>query len=78
MELEVFFVEQEIVHMEARLFRMFTEQTGLSPKDAADVFTRGKVLPFIRDCYGLLHLSSDLCALDDVLHMLKAKGVYPS
>ena len=71
-------MEQEIVHMEARIFRMFTEQTGLSPKDAAAVFAHGGLLPFIRDCYGLLHLSSDLCALEDVMQMLKAKGVYPS
>ena len=71
-------MEQEIIHMEARIFRMFTEQTGLSPKAAAEVFAQGEVLPFIRECYGILHLSSDLCALEDVMLMLKTKGVYPS
>ena len=71
-------MEQEIIHMETRIFRMFTERTGLSPKEAADVFALGKVLPFIRDCYDLLHLSSDLCALEDVMRILKTKGVYSS
>lgn len=61
--------------MEARLFRMFREQTGLSPVQANRLFESQGVWEFIEDCYESLHLSSDEAALSDINRMLAFRGV---
>lgn len=65
----------EILFMQARLFRMFLEQTHLSPTEAEEVFTNQGIWTFIEDCYDALHLSSDECALADINQKLALQGV---
>ncbi|WP_080797533.1 DUF3791 domain-containing protein [Arabiibacter massiliensis] len=65
----------EVLFMEARLFRMFREQTGLSPKDSNRLFEEQGIWRFIEECYDALHLESDEAALQDIRTKLAAQGV---
>ena len=47
----------------------------MSASDCAKLFKKYGILSFIDECYGILHLSSYSCALDDVERLLANKGV---
>ena len=65
----------EVLFMEARLFRMFWQQHGLSPRQALEFFETYNVWGFIESCYDSLHTSSDICALSDIDQLLASQGV---
>ena len=65
----------EVAFMQARLFRMFVERTGISPVVANEIWESNDIWGFIGRCYDSLHLGSDLLALDDVFAKLSHQGV---
>ena len=64
----------EVLFMEARLFRMFWQKHGLAPRQALDLFETYNVWEFIESCYDSLHTSSDACALADIDQLLANQG----
>lgn len=64
----------EVLFMEARLFRMFWQEHGLTPLQALSLFETHNVWDFIEDCYDSLHTSSDDCALADINQLLANQG----
>lgn len=65
----------EVVFMQTRLFRDFCESTKLSPVRANELFEKYGIWTYIEDCYDVLHLSSDENVLQDIIRILKSKGV---
>ncbi|MBQ9281337.1 MAG: DUF3791 domain-containing protein [Treponema sp.] len=65
---------QQILFMQIRLLRMMAEKYSLSLKEAAEIFDQYKVLPFIRDGFGIFHVEGDEAVFEEVKDFLKAKG----
>lgn len=65
---------QQILFMQIRLLRMMAEKYSLSLKEAAEIFGQYKVLPFIRDGFGIFHVEGDEAVFEEVKDFLKAKG----
>ena len=65
---------QQILFMQIRLLRMMAEKYSLSLKEAAEIFGQYKVLPFIRDGFGIFHVEGDEAVFEEVKGFLKAKG----
>lgn len=65
----------EIIFFEARVFRRFCEQVKVSPTEANKLFDKYGIWKYIEDGYDMLHLSSDECAIEDILEILKVNGV---
>lgn len=65
----------ETLYMQTRLFRLFCNQNKIESKRANDLFLKYKIWDYIDKCYGLLHLSSDESALDDIDKILSRNGV---
>lgn len=65
----------EVLYMQTRIFRMFIERTGLSPRAANRLFDQAGAWDFLSECYDSLHVESDQLALDDVLSLMRHKGV---
>lgn len=66
----------EIIFFEARVFREFCEQVKVSPAEASKLFDKFGIWKYIEDSYEILHLSSDECAVEDILEILKVNGVH--
>ena len=64
-----------IADMQCWVFRMAQVKWKMSASDCARLFEKYGILSFIDECYGILHLSSYSCALDDVERLLASKGV---
>lgn len=67
--------EQQILFMQIRLLRMTSEKLGLTLKQTAELFDRFKVLPFIRDCWGIFHVEGDNAVYEEIREYLISKGV---
>lgn len=65
----------ETLYMQTRLFRLFCNENKIDSKRANDLFLRYKIWDYIDKCYGLLHLSGDESALDDINKILSRNGV---
>lgn len=65
----------EVLFMEARLFRMFWQEHGLTPRQALEIFEGHNVWGFIENCYDSLHTNSDAYALADINQLLANQGV---
>ena len=65
----------EIIFFEARVFRRFCEQVKVYPTEANKLFDKYGIWKYIEDSYDMLHLSSDECAIEDILEILKVNGV---
>lgn len=65
----------EVIYMQVRLFRMFRERTGLTAREANRIFEKGGVWDFVASNFGILHLSGDEAALNDVFNRLSFVGV---
>lgn len=65
----------DIRFMQARLFRQFMARHHVDKGTAIRIFREHEIFPFIRDCYDSLELSSDRCALDDIVTLLRNSGV---
>lgn len=64
-----------IADMQCRVFRMAQLKWHLSASACADLFRKYKLLDFIAECYGVLHISSYECAVEDLEDILASKGV---
>ena len=67
--------EQLIHHLQCWLFRHAQIKWKKSPYETAELFKKYKLYEFVNDCYGLLHVSSYECALDELEAILNANGV---
>lgn len=65
----------ELIFFEVRIFRMFYEKLQVSSADTNKLFETYGVWKYIEDTYDMLSLSSDECALKDILVMLKVNGI---
>lgn len=65
----------EVLYLQARIFRMFIERTGLTSKDANHVFNQNGIWTFLSQCYDYLHLEGDELVLGDVMKRLEHMGV---
>lgn len=65
----------ELIFFEARIFRMFCEKLQVSPVNANKLFETYGVWKYIENTYDMLSLSSDKCAANDIVEMLKINGV---
>lgn len=65
---------EQILFMQIRLLRMLAEKYDLTLKQAAQTFDTYKVLPFIREGFGIFHIEGDEAVFEEVKGFLKAKG----
>jgi len=65
---------QQILFMQIRLLRMMAEKYELSLKQAAEIFEKYNVLPFIREGYGIFHVEGDEAIFEEVKSYLLSKG----
>ena len=65
----------ELIFFEVRIFRMFCEKLQVSSADTNKLFETYGVWKYIEDTYDMLRLSSDECAVKDILVMLKVNGI---
>lgn len=66
--------EQQILFMQIRLIRITSEKQGLTLKQTAELFDKYKVLPFIRDCWGVFHVEGDNAVYEEIREYLISKG----
>lgn len=66
--------EQQILFMQIRLIRMTSEKLELTLKETAELFDKFKVLPFIRDCWGIFHVEGDNAVYEEIREYLISKG----
>ena len=65
----------ELIFFEVRIFRMFCEKLQVSSADTNKLFETYGVWKYIEDTYDMLSLSSDECAVNDIVEMLKINGI---
>ena len=65
----------ELIFFEVRIFRIFCEKLQVSSADTNKLFETYGVWKYIEDTYDMLRLSSDECAVKDILVMLKVNGI---
>ena len=65
----------ELIFFEVRIFRMFYEKLQVSSADTNKLFETYGVWKYIEDTYDMLSLSSEECAVKDILVMLKVNGI---
>lgn len=65
----------ELIFFEVRIFRTFCEKLQVSSADTNKLFETYGVWKYIEDTYDMLSLSSDKCAVNDIVEMLKINGV---
>ncbi len=65
---------QQILYMQIRIIRMMSEKYSLSLKQAAELFGKYNVLPFIREGFGIFHVEGDEAVFQEVKSYLKSKG----
>ncbi len=66
--------QQQVLFMQVRLIRMTAENLGLSMKEAAELFEKYNVLPFIREGWGVFHVEGDFAVYEEIKEFLKSKG----
>lgn len=67
--------ESEILSMQIRLFRQFMERHQVDKDKASQIFKEYDLFGFNSECYGALHLSSNICTLNDIDTLLRNSGV---
>lgn len=67
-------VQIDNADMQCWVFRMAQTMWKIPPSECVRLFQKYNVFGFIEECYGMLHLSSYQCALDDVEEMLHNQG----
>lgn len=65
----------EVLYMEARVFREFCNRMSIPAKKANEIFNNYKIWEYIESCYETLHLSGDECVIDDIEHILAKRGI---
>lgn len=67
-------MESEILNMQIRIIRQFGERNNKTPEECAKIFKVNGIWEYIRNCYDMLHLSSDECVLSDIMQILHLRG----
>ena len=65
----------EKLYMEIRLFREFCTKFGFSASGTNELFKKHKIWQYIEDCYEIFHTCGDEYILDDIVSVLRKKGV---
>ena len=65
----------QISFMQARIVRMFSERMGISIAEGTEIFDQNGVFKFIRDCFGIFHTEGDEAVYNEVIMLLKNRGV---
>lgn len=65
----------EVLYMEARIFRQFCSTYGYSAAKANGLFNVHKIWQYIESCYDLFHTCGDEYILNDVAAVLQKEGV---
>lgn len=66
---------QQMIYMQARMIRLFSEKWGKPVETTACLFTEHRVLEYIEECFGIFHVEGDDEILEDITAYLKNKGV---
>ena len=64
-----------IQDMKCFCFRIAEKRWNKSPKETFELFQKYNLLKYIDDCFGILHVSSYECIVDDMEKILKNNGV---
>ena len=64
----------EILHMQVRLFRLAGRKWNKSTIECADVFDKYSVDQYIRDSYEFFHVQGDEANIEDIEEYLERKG----
>ena len=65
----------EVLYMEARIFREFCSRFGFSSQRANGIFNAHKIWQYIESCYDLFHTCGDEYILNDIVSVLRREGV---
>ena len=65
----------EVLYMEARIFREFHSRFGFSSRKANEIFNQYKIWEYIESCYDLFHTCGDEYILNDIVSVLRKEGV---
>lgn len=68
-------LNSDILSMQIRLFRQFMKRHNLDKSNTSKIFKTHDIFGFITDCYDALHISGDVCALNDIDTFLRNSGV---
>ena len=64
----------EVLYMEARIFREFCSRFGFSSQRANGIFNAHKIWQYIESCYDLFHTCGDEYILNDIVSVLRRAG----
>lgn len=70
-------VQNEIIHMQVRLFRLAQKRWKTSVERCAQVFDDLRIDQYIEDLYELFHVQGDEANLAEINDYLKRNGVKP-
>ena len=61
--------------MQARLLRLASEEWHISVQKVNELFNKYDILQFVEDCYGVFHMEGDYAVFEEIIAVLKNKGV---
>ena len=64
----------EVLYMEARVFREFLSRSNMKPAAANRLFNAHGIWNYIESCYDTLHMSGDECVMEDIERILETEG----
>ena len=70
-------MQNEIIHMQVRLFRLAQKRWKTSVERCAQVFDDLRIDQYIEDLYELFHVQGDEANLAEINDYLKRNGVKP-
>lgn len=68
-------IQNEILHMQVRIFRLACKKWNKTEKECADIFDSNMVDDYISEAYEFFHVQGDEANLDDIEHYLRGRGV---
>ena len=68
-------LQNEILHMQVRLFRLACKKWNKAEKECADIFDSYKVDDYISEAYEFFHVQGDEANLEDIERYLSGRGV---
>ncbi len=67
--------EEEILHMQLRLFRLACKKWGRDTDECADIFEDNDVDRYIKDSYEIFHVQGDDANLEEIKDYLGSGGI---
>ena len=68
-------IQNEILHMQVRIFRLACKKWKKTEKECAEIFDSNMVDDYISEAYEFFHVQGDEANLDDIEHYLRERGV---